>query len=64
MINIDRYSDAEVSKMFDLVSELIQVYQQDRTFRESIEEDEFVTLLTIQNATFERVRKQERQPRV
>ena len=64
MINIDRYSDAEASKMFDLVSELIQVYQQDRTFRESIEEDEFVTLLTIQNATFERVRKQEMQPRV
>lgn len=59
MININRYSDAEASKMFDLVSELIQVYRQDRPFKEVIEEDEYVALLTIQNLTFARVRNVE-----
>ena len=58
MINIDRYSDAEASKMFDLVSELIQVYKQNRPFRECMKEDEFVALITIQGATLARERKQ------
>lgn len=63
-MDIDRYSDAEASKMFDLVTELIEVYRQDRAFRDNFKEEEFVALLTIQNASFERVRKQEKQSRV
>lgn len=59
MMDINRYSDDETVKMFDLVSELITIYQQDRTFQECIEENEFVALITIQNAAFNKVRKKE-----